>query len=115
MKSLMMIGKQRWLNECLMMRMVQVMWGQVVYRKLFGIRRYLGRNWNLLCVIFAHVELKTLAGGKYFSALGALECRYRISIGKVKMNFPFMHHHVSVPRERFVTDIALGGKSNASS
>jgi hypothetical protein len=111
MESLMMIGKQRWLNESLMMRMVKVMRaGQVVYRKLLDIRWYLRRNWDLLDVIFTHVQLETLAGGENFSALNALECRDRISIGEMKMNFPFMHHHVSVPRECFVTDIALEGR-----
>jgi hypothetical protein len=71
----MVIWQQRRLNESLMMRVMKVMGsGEVVNGMLLDIRRNFRGNWNLLSMIFAHMELQALAGRKYFSALDALEC-----------------------------------------
>lgn len=54
--------KKRRLYEGLMMGVVQVVGpGQIVDGKLFDVRWDFWRNWNLLCVIFRRMKLKTFA------------------------------------------------------
>lgn len=105
-----MVVAEKWrLDERLMMRMVEVMWaGQVVNRMLLDVDRYLRRDRN---VLFCHVKLETVAGGKNFSALDALERRDRSAL--VEVNFPLMHHHVAVSGESFVAYITLRFREKA--
>lgn len=106
-----MVVAEKWrLDERLMMRMVEVMWaGQVVNRMLLDVDWYLGRDRN---VILRHVKLETVAGGKNFSTLDALERRDRSAL--VEVNFSLMHHHVAVSGESFVAYITLRFREKAA-
>lgn len=106
-----MVVAEKWrLDERLMMRMVEVMWaGQVVNRMLLDVDRYLRRDRN---VILRHVKLETVAGGKDFPTLDALERRDRSAL--VEVNFPLMHHHVAVSGESFVAYITLRFREKAA-
>lgn len=103
--------QQRRLDECLMVRMMQVVWaGEIVNRMLVDVGRDLRRNWNLLDVIFRHVKLQTFAGRENFPTLRAFEGRRWRAL--VQMNLPLVHHHVAVPGESLVANVALEGRKS---
>lgn len=113
MQSLMMVAhawwQQRRLDECLVVRMVEMMWaGNIVDgRMLLNVGGNFRRHGNL-SVFFCKMKLESFTRHENLPAFCALERRYWRAF--VEMNFPFMHHHVAVPRKRFPANITLGGK-----